>query len=76
MRGLSVEIADANFRLLPQYSGEQSGRTTAADGLDCAVTWAQGSLDSLVGRSVRFRVRLQRGEEIDPRLFALYVTSK
>jgi hypothetical protein len=76
VRGLSVEIADANFRLLPQYSGEQSGRTTAADGLDCAVTWEQGSLDSLVGRSVRFRVRLQRGEEIDPRLFALYVTSE
>ena len=75
-RGMSVEIADADFRLLPEYSGERAGTTTAADGLDCAVTWAQGSLDPLAGRSVRFRVRLQREGSVDPRLFAMYLTSK
>lgn len=72
--GMSVEIADTQFRLLPGHSGERSGVTTA-DGLDCPVTWSQGSLDSLVGQTVRFRICLKRSGPVEPRLFALYLSS-
>lgn len=70
--GMSVEIADANFQLLPEYSGANAARSPAAAGLDCAVTWPHASLDALAGRAVRLRVRLERGNHPEPRLFALY----
>ena len=52
---MRVEIADERFTLLPAYSGEQSGKSTAADGLDCPVVWPAGSLQALSGETVRFR---------------------
>lgn len=73
--GMSVEIADANFQLLPEYAGANAGRSSMAAGLDCAVAWPRGSLDELAGRLVRLRVRLARGDYPEPRLFALYVTA-
>lgn len=71
--GMSVELADANFQFLPGYAGANAGRSPAAAGLDCPVTWPRGSLDELAGRPVRLRVRLARGDHPEPRLFALYV---
>ena len=70
-KGLRVEIADARFNLLPDYSGANAG-TVAADGLASAVAWPKG-LDALTGRKVRLLIHLQGGESADPRLYAAYV---
>ncbi len=71
VQGCRVEIADANFRLLPDYSGANAGTVAGADGLDCAVRWPKGSLDALAGRRLRLLIHLQRGDYAAPRLFAL-----
>ena len=71
--GLSVEISDERFELLPGFAGANAGRTPQAEGLDCAVTWPAGSLASLGGRTVRFKINLERGAGVDPRLFAAYL---
>lgn len=75
VRGMRVEIADANFKLLPDYSGDNAGSSRSADGLDCPVAWTKSGLDALAGQTVRFRIQLKRGDYAEPRLFALYVTS-
>ena len=69
---MRVEISDERFSLLPAYSGKRSG-TATRDGLDCAVTWPQGSLARLGGATVRFRLHLTKMGEQDPRLYALYL---
>ena len=71
---MRVEIADERFRLIPEYSGNSAGVSAAADGLDCAVKWPGASLDSLVGKAVRLRIHLKKGEHAEPRLFAVYVS--
>lgn len=73
VRGMRVEIADANFKMLPDFSGENAGKPAPADGLDCAVSWPRGNLDALAGRAVRLKISLQRGDYAEPKLFALYV---
>lgn len=73
--GLSVELADERFDLLPEFSGERSGRTRAGEGLDCAVTWPAGSLAPLGGRTVRIKVNLHRAGDIEPALFAVTLLS-
>ena len=73
--GLRVEIADARFHLLPDYSGANAG-TVAGDGLASAVTWPKAGLDGLVGRPVRLRIAFRRGAAIDPQLFAAYVSGR
>lgn len=70
---LSVEISDAKFRLLEDYSGAASGTTTAADGLDCPVTFAAGDLSDLAGQTVRLKINFQKDDQVDPRLFAVYL---
>ena len=70
---LSVEISDAKFRLLEDYSGAASGSTSAADGLDCPVTFAAGDLSDLAGQTVRLKINFQRDDQVDPRLFAVYL---
>jgi hypothetical protein len=74
VRSMSVEIADERFRLIPEYSGENAGRSASADGLDCAVKWPRASLDPLMGKTVRLRIHLKKGEHAEPRLFAAYVS--
>ena len=73
--GISVDVADENFQFHSSLSGNQAG-TIAADGLDRPVAWAQGSLETLAGRKVRFHIRLHRGAPVPPRLFAAYVTGE
>jgi hypothetical protein len=73
VRGLRVEIADRDFHLRPEFSGENAA-APAKDGLDSAVTWPRGRLDDLVGQTVRLRIRVQRDAETDPRLYALYLS--
>lgn len=75
---MSVDIADERFELLPAYTGEMGGRMKQAGGLDCAVTWPEGDLSALAGRTVRFRINLERDSDSDkePRLFAVTLRAK
>jgi hypothetical protein len=73
--GLSVELSDERFELLPDYSGTKRGRTTQAGGLDCAVTWTSTDLAALGGRTVRFKINLERTGDQDPRLYAVTLRS-
>jgi hypothetical protein len=70
---MTVEVSDASFQMLPEYSGDRAGRSREAGGLDCAVAFPAGSLGALGGRTVRFRVTLKKEGNADPRLFALYL---
>ncbi|MBI5801638.1 MAG: hypothetical protein HZA92_13070 [Verrucomicrobia bacterium] len=74
VQGMSVEIADGSFALLPEYSGANAGIVSAKDGLDCQVKWPKASLDALVGKTVRLRFQLKKGDHVEPRLFAAHVT--
>ncbi len=75
-KGMSVEISDERFELLPDYSGANAGRTTQASGLECGVTWSKAATAALGGRTVRFKINLQKDGAADPRLFAVYLRTK
>ena len=75
-KAMQVEIADTGFHLLPDFSGKHSGRTQKAGGLDCPVSWPKGSLATLQGKTVRFRIRLTKSADTDPRLYAVYIRSQ
>lgn len=70
---IAVEISDEQFGLLPEYSGAKAGRSSTASGLDCAVAWSQKDLSALGGKTVRFKLNLERGQNAEPRLFAVYL---
>lgn len=70
---LSVEISDARFQMLPEYSGDNAGQSTEDGGLDCAVDFKPSDLSALAGKTVRFKINFKREGEIDPRLFAVYL---
>jgi len=67
---MKVEIADESLSLLPEFSGDQAGTSTASGGLDCPVTWPKEKLSKVSGRTVRFRIHLKRGQT-EPRLYAV-----
>jgi len=73
--GLSVEIADERFNLLPEFSGENSATAQAGDGLDVPVKWPKGNLAELNGKTVRFRFRFQRSDGVEPMLYAANLTA-
>jgi len=68
---MTVEVADADFHFLPEYSGDRAGKTAQANGLDCKTGWSGGSLAKLAGRTVRFKVNMKAGAGVDPRLYAV-----
>ena len=70
-----VEIADERFNLLEAFSSGGSGVIRVDGGLDCPVIWPRGKLSDLAGRTVRFRIRLERKADADPRLYAVYLRS-
>jgi hypothetical protein len=72
--GMSVEVADEKFELLPKFSGAHAGTAGSTDGLDCPVQWAEAGLGALAGRAVRFRIHLRNRGPAEPRLFAAYVS--
>ena len=72
--GMRVELTDERFALLPQFSGTNAGKVSAAQGLKCPVVWSGGALEQLRGKAVRIRVMLTKSEAISPRLFAVYVS--
>jgi hypothetical protein len=70
-RGMSVELADEQFRPLPGFSGDQAGRPVAEGGLDIPVQWPTGGPSCLRSRSVRLKLTLRKGNGPAPRLFAV-----
>jgi len=70
---MRVEIADESFGLFEGYSGTESGITTEKCGLDCMVAWPCGSLSAFRGKTVRFRIHLNRIDGSEPRLYAVYL---
>ncbi|MDB6169265.1 MAG: hypothetical protein JWM88_2129 [Verrucomicrobia bacterium] len=72
-RRMSVEVSDANFGLLEKFSGGQGGKTSSESGLDCAVAWPGGDLSALGGKTVRFKINLEKDDAGDARLFAIYL---
>jgi len=73
---LSVEISDGKFNLLADYTGEQSGSSKQASGLDCAVEFPRGALAGLGGHTVRFKINFTRDGDRNPRLFAVTLRSQ
>jgi hypothetical protein len=70
---MRVEIADERFRPLPGFCGSDCGTTEATDGLECPVTWRGGGLTTLGGRRIRLRIRMERQEDREPRLYGVYL---
>lgn len=69
--GVTIEVADARFGMIHGIAGKVEGE----QGLDCPVNWQGESLSSLAGKKVRFRITMQKGEKINPRLYALYLNT-
>ena len=70
--GIRVEAADERFSLLPAFSGPLAATTQEADGLDVPFAWRGADTGALAGKTVRLRFVLERGDGIEPRLFAAY----
>jgi hypothetical protein len=73
---MTVEVSDAKFHLLPNYSGARSGRSQSEGGLDCSVSWPAGDLSALAGHTVRFKMNLKDENGVSPRLYAVYLKSE
>src|SRR5262249_33846512 len=75
--GMQVEISEDRFQLVASHSGARSGRISSKEGLDCGVTWPDGSdLSTVAGKTVRVRVHLKKKDDApNPRLYALYLRS-
>lgn len=70
-RGITVEIADPNFSLLPNFSSANCGTCGEDGGLDCDVHWSSDNCTALSGQTVRFRFTLARSSSArEPRLYA------
>jgi len=68
---MTVEVSDAEFNMLSEYSGERRGKVDQEKGLDCPVTWGAGNLSGLGGKTVRFRIHLNGEGGASPRLYAV-----
>jgi hypothetical protein len=66
--GLYVDLLDAQFQPVSSFTG---GTVAGPDDLDCEVRWAEHTPTELGGRTVRVRVRLQRTDEAQPRVYAI-----
>ena len=69
--GIRVELSDERFRLLPGYSGNDSG-FVRQDGLDSPIVWPGEHPGELAGQTVRIRLRLERSDLVEPKLYAVY----
>jgi hypothetical protein len=73
--GMMVEVADEKFRPLSGFSSDNAGVVVAKDGLDCAVKWPKGRLDALIGKTVRLKICLKKGDYAEPRFYAAYLSA-
>lgn len=65
--GLSVDLAGEDFRPILAY---QDGRCAGGDSLDAQVSWPHPPA-ALAGHTIRLRIRFQRLDHADPRLYAV-----
>jgi dienelactone hydrolase len=75
LSALGVEVADEQFKLLPDFSGDFRGTAVETKGLIGPVRWPKGSFSQLGGRTVRLRVLFRKVGAVAPRLFAVYLES-
>lgn len=68
-KGIKVALVDEQFAPLAEFSGANSGTTTAAEGLDCAIRW-KADVAALAGKTVRLHIQLQASEKVQPKLYA------
>jgi len=68
---LSVDLLDEQFRPIPGMPG---GTVKGSDGLECPVIWQKHVLNDLESKMVRIHITLRRNGQVDPRVYALYVT--
>ncbi len=69
--GIRVEFTDEHFRTIPEFSGEHGG-IVSGDGLNQTVKWPDDQLHKLAGQTVRMRVKLEKKDQVDPRVYAVY----
>lgn len=67
--GLKVSIAKEGLQLIDGFG---DGTCPGGDGFDSVVNWG-GDLNKLAGQSVRFRIDFSRGDNLEPRLYALNI---
>jgi hypothetical protein len=75
VHGIALEIADEQFRFIDGFHGAQGGHVQGTDGLDCPIAWPAGDLRALAGKAVRFRISLNKQGTVEPRLFAMYLST-
>ncbi|MBP1990112.1 hypothetical protein [Paenibacillus eucommiae] len=75
-QGMRVEISDERFQLHPQFAHASSGYVETANGLDCVVKWNHASLRQLAGETVRIRIHLEKTDDQDPKLYAVYLKKR
>jgi hypothetical protein len=73
LAGVRIELADTEFKPIPEYSGDSAGTFEVPDGLDCPVTWPNGNVAPISSTSVRLCVRLDRNHAPDPKIFAIHI---
>lgn len=74
--GIAVDIADARFRLVPEFSGANAGRIEeAGDVFDGPVRWTAGDLARLAGPDIRLCILMDRTAEVDPAPHAVYLSA-
>ena len=73
---MQVEVSDDQFRLLPEYSGDNAGTARPDRGIESTVAWPGEDLSALGGKSVRLRVHLRKTGEAEPRLYTVCVRSR
>jgi hypothetical protein len=72
---MQVEAADRDFNPLPALCAENAGRAARGSGLDCAVSWPGRRLRALGGKTLRFRITVQRKAGKAPRLYAINLSA-
>lgn len=63
---MRVELSDDRLKLLPAYSGPNSGVPQGRGGLESAVSWPTAGPSALAGMRVRIKVHLSRGGVCNP----------
>jgi hypothetical protein len=74
--GMRIEVADEQFKLLPESSGDKGGTARANSGLRLPVTWKGSGLSDLGGRTVRLKISFHKKKDANPMLYAIYLQSQ
>lgn len=69
--GIVIEIGDADYTLLPEWSGDNAGTISGTDGLACPIDWGERDIRELTGTSVRLRLTMTATDCVSPAVYAL-----